>query len=135
MLCGSHWHTLRKLFGYTYLRNLKSSKPHEIKTKNIELLHLLMKNWKPRIWCLQYVNRKAFGESFLYWVDFTDSFFNPKKFCQTDWTLWTPRIILSKVMLKLLKLWQLSCLRGDTVLSTTAHLQQFILAGSWNKKN
>ena len=70
------------------------------------------------------MNRKAFGESILYWVDFTDSFFNPKKFCQTDWTLWTPRIILSKVMLK----WgQLSCLRGDTVLSAVAYTSERLL--------
>ena len=63
------------------------------------------------------MNRKAFGESFLYWVDFMESFFNSKEFCQTVWTLWTPRIILSKVMLKW---WQLVCLRGDTVLSATS---------------
>ena len=43
--------------------------------------------------------------------------FNSKEFCQTVWTFCTPRIILSKVMLKW---WQLVCLRGDTVLSATS---------------
>ena len=53
------------------------------KIKNIKLLNLLVKNWKLRVWCSLFysfyviskitnfnVNRKAFGTSFFYWVDF-----------------------------------------------------------------
>ena len=49
------------------------------KTKNIKMLDLFVKNWKLRFYFFScdlqdfqfwYVNRKAFGASFLYLVDF-----------------------------------------------------------------
>ena len=53
--------------------------------KKQNMLDLLMRNWKLRVWCslfhffscdlqdfkFSYVNCKAFGASFLFWVDFT----------------------------------------------------------------
>ena len=65
---------------------MKSCKPHEKQNKKRQNAKSTGKNWKLRVWCSLFhfshliwkisnfknVSRKAFGASFLYWVDFND---------------------------------------------------------------